>query len=182
VRGSIRSNNPWDAPRDFVITGPELQVVYGGCRFNKLVLTHTGDVDRWSAFTLFLEKVKDHVARKVAENPERFRPGSAKFPAYKFEFESPIDVTIEGREELRARLLVTRGEDEETDIVVTSFMSGGNVVDPASIKHGWHVVPLIKVAYFRTPDKFKLTFTVLKAEVIPKDVVTNDWQFDYAEV
>lgn len=196
VRGSIRiKTNPSSYPRDFVITGPKMQVCYGGCKWNRLVLALPGAADEnVYLFEKWMRSVGEAVKTAIWANPSKYKPGAASNARFVFDdnFIRPSTDASMYPDELITKLSVRRltypdnSEDEPQEVVDAEIFADGPdgpvPVDPLDITNGSYVIPIIKISYFRNNERFGLTLTVLKAKVFMNEgtrrVENGNWVFD----
>lgn len=194
VRGSIRIKPDGQSyAKDFVITGPRMQVCYGGCRWNRLVLALPGAAnERVYKFEKWLRQVADAVKAGIWANPSKFKPGAATNARFVFDdnFIRPSTDATMYPDELLTKLSVKRitpdnGEEMVELVDAELFMDGpdGPVhVNAEDITNGSEVVPIIKISYFRNNERFGLTLTVLKAKVFMNEntvkIENSNWVID----
>lgn len=207
VRGNIRYNNGDGAgPRDLIITGPKLKVCYGQCRWNRLVFAMNGTAENDSEvfhFEQWLTSLADHVRSQIWANPNKYKPGSMTSQRFYFDggFIKPSSDPIMYPDELQTKLSTVRVMNNTpnhfseipsyTEVCDADiFMDGPDgpiAVKPEDITAGSHIIPIIKIAYYRNVEKFGLVLTVLKAkyfpsEYLPIDKISNDsWTFDMSD-
>jgi len=195
VRGSIRVKpDPSSYPRDFVITGPKMQVCYGGCRWNRLVLALPGAAnENVYMFEKWLRSVGDSVKTAIWTNPGKYKPGAATNTRFVFDdnFIRPSSDPAMYPDELLTKLSVRRvtpqaNEDEPEEVVDAELFADGPdgpvPVDPQDITNGSYVIPIFKISYFRNNERFGLTLTVLKAKIFlnegTRKIENGSWVFD----
>ncbi len=201
VRGYIRYNNGDSfGPRDFVITGPRLRVVYGGCRWNRLVFalptsgTSTNDQEAFE-FRQWVEKLGAIIKGKVWSDPAKYRAGATSSNRFTFDdsfIKKSSDPSIYP-DEMSTRISTCRLTDapagEPNDVVDAEILEEGPtglvpMEDITMINAGSYVTPIIRVSYNRFNDRFGMVFTVIKAkyehvENPNKKMCSNaSWQFD----
>lgn len=176
LRGSIRIKPDHSSySRDFVITGPKMQVCYGGCKWNRLVLALPGAADEnVYMFEKWLRAVGETVKAEIWADPSKYKPGAASNTRFVFDdnFIRPSTDPSMYPDELITKLSVRRlasldnSQDEIVDAeIFTDGPDGPVPVDPQDITNGSYVIPIIKISYFRNNEHFGLTLTVLKAKV-----------------
>jgi hypothetical protein len=196
VRGFLRYNNGDSfGPRDFVVTGPKLRVVYGGCRWSRLVLAlpPSGD-DESVRFRDWLSSVVESVKSKIWDDPAKYRAGATSNNRFTFDtgFIKKSSDPAMYPDELSTRLSTTRVkiDDAETADVVDAqiFTEGPDgpiaIEDFNEIEAGGYITHIFRISYNRNCDRFGLVLTVLKARYLPSDKPKNKpdngiWQFDY---
>lgn len=199
VRGSIRlpSGGGVGGYRDLVVTGPRMKVVYGGCRYNRMVLALPGaafpDV---YAFERWIRGLMSTVKANIWANPGKYRQGAATAARFQFDegvIRASTDPTIYP-DELVTRLStkrITTGDVEEggpTDYIDTEFITdtenGVSNIEPVDIVAGSTIIPIFKISYNRNIEKFGLVLTLLKAKVFPPEsmpygrIDNQSWAFD----
>jgi len=204
VRGSIRLPSiqlPGQQPggyRDLVVTGPRMKVVYGGCRYNRMVLALPGAAfPEVYAFERWLRSLMSNVKANIWSNPGKYRSGAATNARFTFD-EGIIRASNDPAmypDELVTRLSTKRitGLDLEegapTEYIDTEFIidsDGGGVtnIEPTDIVAGSTVIPIFKISYNRNIEKFGLVLTLLKAKVFPPEsmpygrIDNQSWAFD----
>lgn len=201
VRGYCKiPTNAGQPNLDFVITGPSLRVVYGGCRYNKIVfLTEQSNHE----FYEWLKQVSDIVKQTIWANPMKFKPGAVNSNRFTFDHSLYVEDNDEGTH-LKCRLSsyrdhtvqsITTGEDgtiqNYQDIIDTYFFTQ----DPSTlmsvpvghteIQSGGYIKPVIRIGYIRNNDRFSLTLTVLKGKYSPPNILNtrvpnSNWEIDMA--
>jgi len=183
ARGNIRIANYHGNGHfeQFVITGPRMKILYGGCRWNKIVFAMDHNDPACIDFVNWVGKVSDIVKTNIWSAPEKFKPGSKSNSRFVFEndiFKASSEPGIYS-DEIRFRIASRRGAVEGTgetiDIPEVEFYKLGydfsrEKVEPYEIRSGGSMIPMIKVSYFRNGDKFGLTLTVLKGLYSPPDI------------
>jgi hypothetical protein len=204
VRGSIRlpsiqpSGQQSGGYRDLVVTGPRMKVVYGGCRYNRMVLALPGaalpDV---YAFELWLRSLMDTVKANIWANPSKYRSGASSNVRFTFDqgIIRPSSDPIMYPDELSTRLStkkITNLDLEEgapTEYIDTEFITdnengGVDSVDPTDIVASSTIIPIFRVSYNRNIERFGLVLTLLKAKVFPPEsmpygrIDNQSWAFD----
>lgn len=176
VRGNIRlRNGASGGSRDFVITAPPMTVVYGGCRWNRLILGLPGAGDQQVyAFEKWIRNaVIPAVKSQIWSFPGRFKPGSLTNQRFVFD-ESVLKPSSDPSvypDELVTRLSVRKPlYDGDTDLIDTEFIqesaAGVERVEPDNLTAGSVVQPVLKISYNRIGERFGLVLTVLKAKVL----------------
>lgn len=201
VRGNIRMDGAVSGiNRDLVVTGPHLTVVYGGCRWNRLVFALPGAANQEVYhFEKWLRSLIDVVKGQIWSNPQRYRPGSLTNARFTFDDTSCLKPSSNPSiypDELVTKLSVrrtittdTNGEEVFADIPDTDFLldNGDGMIDtilPNDITAGSVIQPIFKISYNRNNERFGLVLTVLKAKVINKKdpasmrIENGAWVFD----
>lgn len=204
VRGSIRlpsvvlPGQQLGGYRDLVVTGPRMKVVYGGCRYNRMVLALPGAAfPEVYAFERWIRSLMSTVKANIWSNPGKYRSGAATNARFTFD-EGIIRASNDPAmypDELVTRLSTKRitGLDLEegapTEYIDTEFIidnDGGGVtnIEPTDIVAGSTIIPIFKVSYNRNIEKFGLVLTLLKAKVFPPEsmpygrIDNQSWAFD----
>lgn len=182
VRGSIRTSDF----SDVIITGPRLPVLFSG-RYNNVVFSIRGpgaDDDSFE-FETFLHKVLSRVENVVSANPDKFKPGLKNMALLQFDrdFIRPSSYGSDLPNELRVKLAVKKGEEEEDVEIETQFCDeAGEKFEYENIDNSCEMIPIIRVGYYRNNNKFGLNLTLLKGLVFPgqkrKRVEYNDLEFE----
>lgn len=200
VRGSIKINPDGQGFRDLVVTGPRLKVVYGGCKWNRLVFALPGAADPESySFEKWINKLSQAVKNQIWSNPSRYKPGSTTNVRFVMDDGSiirPSSAPAMYPDELLTRLSVRRIYNEHADEEgsFTEFVDADILVDnpdgdglmtitPEAVVAGMIVVPIIKISYNRNNERFGLVLTVVKAKVVSQGTVggkidNSSWTFD----
>ena len=196
VRGFLRYNNG-DAigPRDFVVTGPRLRIVYGGCRWSRLVLAISNTTnDESTRFRDWLLSVSQAIRDKIWSDPKKYRPGSVGANRFTFDegfIKKSSDPALYP-DELSTRLSTTRitnaDTEEPCDLVDAQLFADGPdgpiiIEDLNTVTAGSYVTPIFRVSYNRFNDRFGLVLTVLRAKYEPSDkprskTENSAWVFD----
>lgn len=186
-RGSIRyqsTGNP------LTFTGPKLRVIYGGCRWNKIVF---GDEN--GEFHDFIFNLSNMLKETIWANPEKYRRGSKNANRFTLEenfIKSSSDPMLYP-DEFRCRLATLRewvkDADDPSKVVLanescatTFFTDDQTTVDPSEIQNGGEMYPVIQASYYRENEKFGLVFTVLQGHYFPpvkREVEKESWEIDY---
>lgn len=176
ARGSVRlaSTN-----RDVVVTGPEMKVLFGGCKYDSLVMDPDISLETW------LGQVHDALERAVKADPLKFKCTPGREPVFEF---SAIQASTNAElysDKLWMRLATIRtGSDINDQKVVAVFVDKDNkTVEPANIQRNGKIVPIFKVNYYRGyQDVYSVTLTLVKAlyEAPPDSTIDNmEWEFDH---
>ncbi len=197
VRGSLRLPSGSGGYRDLVVTGPRMKVVYGGCRYNRMVLALPGGgFPEVYAFERWVRGLMLNVKANIWANPGKYRSG-ASTPA-RFQFDEGIIRASNDPamypDELVTRLStkrITTGDVEEggpTEYIDTEFITdtenGVSNIEPVDIVAGSTIIPIFKISYNRNIEKFGLVLTLLKAKVFPPEsmpygrIDNTSWVFD----
>lgn len=196
ARGSIRVFRAVGQSTDFVVTGPRLRILFGGCRWNKLVFACQETDAVVIGFKNWLEQVGSIVKDIITANPDKFKPGAKNASRFTFDNEFFKASTEPGMyaDEIRMRIATNRQIQEETgetiDVPTVEFFTlddqyNRKMVEPHELQSGGFLVPLIKISYFRNVERFGLSLTVLKGLYIPPEPrknVTRDLQLDLMAV
>lgn len=202
VRGYIRYNNGDSyGPRDFVITGPRLRVVYGGCRWNRLVFAlptsvYTTDDQESFEFRQWVEKLGATIKAKVWNDPSKYRAGATSSNRFTFDdsfIKKSSDPSLYP-DEMSTRISTCRLTSEVTpgepnDVVDAEILEEGPnglrpMEDYTNITAGSYITPILRVSYNRFNDRFGIVFTVIKAKYEHVDNPNkttrsnSSWQFD----
>lgn len=200
VRGSIRlppSGTGFGGYRDLVVTGPRMKVVYGGCRYNRMILALPGAAfPEVYAFERWIRALMVNVKAQIWANPGKYRQGAATSARFQFDegiIRASSDPAIYP-DELVSRLStkrITAADVEEggpTDYIDTEFITdtenGVSGIDPVDIVAGSTVIPIFKISYNRNIEKFGLVLTLLKGKVFPPEsmpygrIDNQSWAFD----
>ena len=197
VRGSIRvAGRLSGSPRDLVVTGPPLTVVYSGCRWNRLVLAMpgAGNVESYRFERWIRDNLIPTVRQQIWSNPTRFKPGALTNQRFVFDdscLKTSSDSTLYP-DELVTRLSVRKPLYEgDQDLLDTEFLydTGDGImnIDPSDITAGSVVQPIIKISYNRIGERFGLVLTILKAKVVSLNntakarIENSAWVFDEPE-
>lgn len=196
ARGSIRLFRAVGQSTDFVVTGPRLKILFGGCRWNKLVFASTEADPIVIGFKNWLEQVGSIVKGVITANPDKFKPGAKSAARFTFDnefFKASTEPSMYA-DEIRMRLATHREIQEETgetiDVPDVEFFTlddnyNRKMVEPHELQSGGYLVPLIKISYFRNVERFGLSLTVLKGLYIPPEPrknVSRDLQLDLMAV
>jgi len=192
VRGNIRTKDN----QDLVITGPRLKVVYGGCRWYKLVFALPGASDTnmsefqvadVNGFERFLADVSESVKTRIWNEPSKFKPGATSTQRFVMDsdyYKESSDPTIYPNE-LRTRLLVIKTpsttEVDQDDHIVTELFMNDQRIHPTSIQAGMYITPIFRINYFRNIDRFGIQLTCLRGLVEEGDarpISEPEWVFD----
>lgn len=184
-RGSIRDQDF----NELIVTGPQLPVLFSGCRFNNVVFSMRGpgaDEPAY-AFECFLHKVLSAVETAIAANPEKYKPGvkNAALLQYDRDFVRPSSYSPDLPNEMRVKLAVKRDQVDEygqtVDMIDSVFVDeSGYTIEPGDITAGSEILPIIKISYFRNGNKFGLNLTLLKGMVYPRIKATRS--INYSEL
>lgn len=183
-RGSIRDSDF----NELIITGPQLPVVFSGCRFNNVVFSMRGPADEPAyAFECFLHSLLSVVEATISANPDKFKPGvkNAALLQYDRDFIRPSSYSPDLPNEMRVKLAVKRDQVDEhgevVDMIDSVFVDeSGTAVDPQDITSGSEILPIIKISYYRNGNKFGLNMVLLKGLVYPRIKATRS--VDYHEL
>lgn len=186
VRGNIRTHDG----NDLVVTGPRMKVVYGGCRWYKLVFALPGAADPdVYGFERFLRDVSESVKSKIWADPTKFKPGCTGNQRFIMDWDYYKESSDPAAypDELRTRLLVIKtpatDEMDQDDHIITELIkhtdSGPQLLHPSAIQAGMYITPILRINYFRNIDRFGIQLTVLKGLVEDGDVrQKTEWSFD----
>lgn len=176
VRGNIRvRNGQGGGSRDFVITAPPMKVLYGGCRWNRLVFALPGAANQpvYTFEKWIRNTVMPAVKAQIWAFPSRFKPGSQTNQRFVFDegVLKPSSDPLQYPDELVTRLSVRKPlYDGDVDLVDTEFIQesadGVERVEPDNLTAGSVVQPVLKISYNRIGERFGLVLTVLKAKVL----------------
>lgn len=184
VRGNLRTKED----QDLVVTGPRMKVVYGGCRWYKLVFALPGISDpEVYGFERFLRDVSESVKAAIWADPAKYKPGATSNQRFvmdtDYHKESSDPATYP--DELRTRLQVikspTTSEMDQDDHIVTEMYFNGELIHPTSIKAGMYITPIFRINYFRNIDRFGIQLTCLKGiveEGEARATTSGEWTFD----
>lgn len=169
--------------QDFVITGPKMKIVYGGCKWNRLCLAMTSETPV-KEFASWLECLESQMETTIMLNPQRYKlHGNASIG---------IDKVIRVSNEpsfsdlLRSRLSVqyVDGPSGDQSPVINAdlfYRDTGGKVDPSELKSGWSIVPIFRISYQKQGNVFGLVLTVLKGEVWKQEqasIANSEWILD----
>lgn len=153
---------------ELVVTGPKLKLVFGGCKYNKMVCSvPEGHTD--------VQVFRDWINGLV----EYF--GFVNGP-FKLTDKYPLQLTMR---------LSTSGDSEGQTINADLFQEvedGLNRIDvaPEDITAGSEIIPVVKIGYLRQMGVSSIVLTVLKAKVFlaerPAPVNNMEWEIDYPEM
>jgi len=184
VRGNLRTQHD----QDLVVTGPRMKVVYGGCRWYKLVFALPGiaDPDVYG-FERFLADISEAVKTKIWEEPGKYKPGATSNQRFIMDtdYHKESSDPASYPDELRTRLLVIKSsstsEVDQDDHVMTEMIMNGEPIHPTSIKAGMYITPIFRTSYFRNIDRFGIQLTCLKGLVEEGESgrsTSDNWIFD----
>lgn len=175
--------------KPLTFTGPRLRVVYGGCRWNRIVLS-----DDNPEFHDFIFRLSDLVKSIVWSDPEKYRHGSKSNNRFLLETNffkvsgDPEQYPDEWRFKLDTRKEWKKNDETgkmeiEREWVVTELRDvEGNAVDPSSVQRNGHIVPIIQATYSRDNEKFGVVLTVLQGLYYPPEQTEEEsWQMDLSE-
>lgn len=164
--------------RDAVLTGPELSVLFSGCKYDSLVVEDEPQMRQ------FIESVHKTMEEIVQLSPEYFKCSSVRAPSFENVIIQPSLNPQLYKDKIAFRLATQRtGPDINDQKVVAAFVdSDGNDVHPSMIKRGGKVVPIFKISYFKGfLDTYSLQIYLLKGLYTPPpdtSIDNKDWQFD----
>jgi hypothetical protein len=181
ARGNLRLCVPNGQYEPFVVTGPRMRVLFGGCRWNKLVFAMDHNDPACVAFVDWIGKVSDRVKYNIWNVPDKFKPGSKTNARFVFEndiFKTSTEPGIypdEIRTRIDSRRVVVEGASETVDVPQVDFYKMGydysrEKVEAHEIRSGGFIIPLISIAYFRNGEKFGLSLTILKGLYQPPEI------------
>jgi hypothetical protein len=209
VRGSIKYQTSPDAlAQDLVITGPKLKICFGGCKWNKLVFGMPSDDPNANEFREWLLKVTKKLKASIVEAPDKYKPGTRTATRFSFEDDvvKPSSDPERYPDELRCRLSTIRRDVSDKDKLdgapsdnlfdpsvelmeiidanIFTVNSDGELegVDATTIKARSHMIPVLRVSYYRHNDKFMLNLTITKGQLFPSDnhypLQNSEWIID----
>lgn len=145
-----------------MFTGPELEVVYSGCKYNSIVFVAN---ESQTEFLNWLESVSKAVGSIIKQAPANYKFSSLD--------PSPMSIsTISSNpdmypNELRCRLSTNRtGPDIDSQEITTAFLlarNPGQAIDPADIRARGTIRPIFKMGYYKLGEAYGIELTLLKA-------------------
>lgn len=180
ARGNIRIPNSNGQLKDLVITGPRMRILYGGCRWNKLVFASVTDDHTVISFVDWLNRLGDQLKASIWARPDKYKPGSKSSARFTFDndiFKTSAEPGIYS-DEIRTRIASYRKIHEESgetiDVPDVDFYTmdenyDRTMVEPHELKAGGYLIPMIKVSYFRNIERFGLVLTVMKGLYDPPE-------------
>lgn len=176
ARGTVKLSS---TNREAVFTGPEVKVLFSGCKYDSLVV-EDGD----HLFREWMQTVHNSLEEIINLDPAFFKCSNTRPPSFENVIMQPsLNPSLYG-DKIVFRLATQRtGPDINDQKVVAAFVDkDGNDVPPASIKRGGLVVPIIKLCYYKGfMDTYSLQMFVLKGLYTPPtdtSIDNRDWQFD----
>lgn len=193
VRGSLRYKREDDSVQDLIVTGPKMKICYSGSKWNRIVLAMNGTEDVYQ-FEMWLRHVAEYVRSAIWADPSRFRKGATSNLRFVFDDDvvKPSKDSMMYPDELRCRLSTRRETNlsgDPVDVVdaflfTRSDLDGATIqIDPSDIAAGSYIIPVIKISYNRTNDRFGLVCTVLQGLIFPSDgprnkIDNSEWVID----
>lgn len=176
-RGSVRlqANN-----QDVIFTGPLMEVVYSGCKYNSIVFVAD---QTQTEFLNWLESASKAVGVCIGKNPTNFKFTSPN--PHEMSVTTPSSNPDLYPNELRCRLSTTRtGPDIDNQEITTIFRltnDPNHSVSPADIRAHGIVRPIFKLGYFKLGESYGIELTLLKALYNPPaDMSIPNEHYDFA--
>lgn len=175
ARGSIKQTS---TNREVVLTGPEVKVLFSGCKYDSLVVEDNPQLRQ------FIEAAHNTMEQIVNLDPAYFKCSAARTPSFEQVIIQPSLNPALYKDKIVFRLATQRtGPDINDQQVVAAFVDAdGNDVEPANIKRGGTVVPVFKLCYYKGfMDTYSLQVFLLKGlYTAPPDtsIDNRDWEFD----
>lgn len=161
-----------------MVTGPELKVLFSGCKYDSLVVEDEPQLRQW------IESVHNTMQEIVNLDPAYFKCSPSRHPTFEQVVIQPsLNPSLYG-DKIVMRLATQRmGPDINDQKVVAVFVDkDNNVIEPADIKRGGTVVPIIKLCFYKGfMDTYSLQMFLLKGLYTPpadSTIDNNDWIFD----
>ena len=203
VRGLVKRTEP-NVPRlqDVVFTGPPLRVTYGGCKWNKICFNMDSEAED---FRMFLQQLSHFIYNVICANPSKYKTGAQNSNRFTWDEEIFLKTSSDPNiysDELKCRLSTYRDHEASTendsinyvDLVDTYLYRRDEQsdialrVEPYEISAGTTIIPVFRLGYIRNNDRFSLTLTLLKGQIIPSSnppvsKITNDqWELDTMDI
>jgi len=180
VRGAIKERTA-DGLRDMVVTAPKMRVCFSGCNWNRVVFAMNGAADQQAyQFEQWLYTVAEKVKSSIWADPGSFRTGAVSSARFTFDddFIKPANDPALYPDELRCKLSTKRIKEGDVDIDVsdadlfTQDEDGSlSPILPANILAGSHIIPVIKLSYYRYGERFGIQLHILRGLVFPANDV-----------
>lgn len=174
TRGAIRKDG-----MDVIITGPKMRVLFGECRWSKILFAV--EDDQAFAFRDWLRNITSNLEKDIRDNPEKFKTTakSMRVDHEVSQLRGPVELYPE---ELRANLSVYRIDDanEVVNTIIVHAETGAEI-ESHEVKANSYMTPVFKVSYYQMGgEKFGLVLTMLKGRYYPpaRGVDNRDWIID----